>query len=123
MGVWKDLLKGPLIISTPDIRHRTLGQLDGRQYLVLACDGLYDVCSNEECRDWLVQQLRHTSDVQALAEVLCDEAVNVRRSSDNVSVVLIQLDQVEQAEKQTVRTKGQAEEQQKRKLIKPIDPE
>ena len=31
------------------------------------------------------------ADVQALAEKLCDEAINVRRSKDNVSVLIIQL--------------------------------
>ena len=92
------LPKGPLIISTPDITHLTLGQLDGRQYLVLACDGLYDVFSNEECMEWLVQQLGQTRDVQALADKLCDDAVNVRDSRDNVSIVLIQLDEPEAPE-------------------------
>jgi len=83
-----------LIISTPDITHHTLAPTTAkrRQYIVLACDGLFDVFSNEQCMEWLLMQLIETRDVQTIAERLCRDAIQVRRSKDNVSILLVHVD-------------------------------
>jgi len=83
-----------LIICTPDVtRHRvTLGE---DALIVLACDGLYDVFSNRQCMEWVQ---RNSGDgleqptAQRLADKLCDDAIFVRKSKDNVSVLIIRLD-------------------------------
>eukprot|EP01084_Bolivina_argentea_P029854 55386_1 len=41
-----------LIISKPDITHHKL-ILDEDKYIILACDGLYDVFTNEQCTEWI----------------------------------------------------------------------
>ena len=81
-----------LIISTPDITHRKLS-LGEDKYIVLACDGLYDVFTNKQCMEWLNENNSNQEDMlQEITEKMCHDAIHVRKSKDNVSILIIRID-------------------------------
>jgi len=85
-----------LIVSTPDITHHKVA-LDKDKSVVLACDGLYDVFSNQQCMEWMREMNTTSMTTQKLTEKLCNDAIYVRKSKDNVSILIIQLDHCEVA--------------------------
>ena len=62
---------------------------DDDQFLLLACDGLFDVFTEEEVVEFVKENLEETGDPQKCCEALTDDAINNRNSRDNVSVILI----------------------------------
>ncbi len=79
-----------VVIADPYIAHHPASEDD---VLILACDGLWDVFSYEAavrfCDDIL---LRNDTSVN-VAECLVESAINERKSTDNVSVIVIQKSQ------------------------------
>ena len=64
-----DILKGPLVIPTPEV---TVTELtDDCEFIMLASDGLYDVIKDQEAVDFLRQKIEQLGDVQRAAEVCC----------------------------------------------------
>lgn len=80
-----------MFISTPDITHHKVN-LDEDNTIVLACDGLFDVFTNSQCMHWMQQNDSPAMATKELANKLCYEAIEERRSGDNVSVLIIHLD-------------------------------
>ncbi|KAJ9604211.1 mgpp2cl-1, protein phosphatase 2C-like protein 1 [Cladophialophora chaetospira] len=65
----------------------TVIQPDQDEFLILACDGLWDVCSDQEA----VDLVRGTQDPQAASKALVDHAL-ARFSTDNLSVMIVRFD-------------------------------
>ncbi|KAL8930688.1 MAG: hypothetical protein Q9208_000559 [Pyrenodesmia sp. 3 TL-2023] len=65
----------------------TVIQPDIDEFLILACDGLWDVCSDQEA----VDLVRHTQDPQLASKQLVDHAL-ARFSTDNLSCMLVRFD-------------------------------
>ncbi|GMF12658.1 unnamed protein product [Phytophthora lilii] len=62
-----DILKGPLVIPTPEI---TVTELtDDCEFVMLASDGLYDVLKDQEAVDFMRQKIAQLGDVQRAVEV------------------------------------------------------
>jgi len=82
-----------LIISTPDVTHHKV-TLNEDKYIILACDGLYDVFTNKQCMEWLRKNTSKSHDnvVQKLTEKLCHDTIYVRKSKDNVSILIMRID-------------------------------
>lgn len=80
-------LDEPLVIAEPEIQIVTVCESD--QFVLLACDGLYDVFTNEEAVSFILAQMRDHGDAQRCCQNLTHEAIRKRNSRDNVSVVLI----------------------------------
>jgi serine/threonine protein phosphatase PrpC len=60
-------------------------------FFVLACDGLFDVMSDQEVVDWVHDRLASTNDdLETIAERLAHHAVDIG-STDNVSVLIVTL--------------------------------
>jgi serine/threonine protein phosphatase PrpC len=63
------------------------------QFLVLACDGIWDVISNDECsnlvNDAIVSSKRFPQDLATICEDVIDESFHERRSRDNLTVMII----------------------------------
>ncbi|KAL8662598.1 MAG: hypothetical protein Q9202_004556 [Teloschistes flavicans] len=78
----------------------TVIQPDIDEFLILACDGLWDVCSDQEA----VDLVRHTHDPQAASKQLVDYAL-ARFSTDNLSCMLVRFDG--KALQQTVERKAE----------------
>jgi len=77
----------PLIIAEPDTKILTLADED--QFLLLACDGLFDVFSPEEVVDFVRTHMIRHGDAQKCCQSLTFEAIRKRNSRDNVTVILI----------------------------------
>mmetsp|Transcript_8655 Transcript_8655/g.13152 ORF Transcript_8655/g.13152 Transcript_8655/m.13152 type:complete len:418 (+) Transcript_8655:34-1287(+) len=85
-----------LVIASPEISHHTL-QPDQDEFVVVACDGLWDVMSNKAVCTTVCEQLKtltgnnpykYTRAVASqIAKLLIDQAM-ARGTTDNVSVVV-----------------------------------
>jgi len=85
---WICELKEPLVISEPEIQVTDIGPDD--HFIILACDGLYDVMTSQEAVNFVYAQLADHNDMAVAAQHLVDEAVR-KRSRDNVTVSLVRL--------------------------------
>ncbi|KAF2740135.1 PP2C-domain-containing protein [Polyplosphaeria fusca] len=65
----------------------TVIQPDQDEFLILACDGLWDVCSDQEA----VDLVRGVSDPQTASKTLVDHAL-ARFSTDNLSCMIVRFD-------------------------------
>lgn len=57
----------PLVIAEPEVQCITITEND--QFVLLACDGLYDVFKNEEVVDFVLNQMREHGDAQKCCQV------------------------------------------------------
>jgi serine/threonine protein phosphatase PrpC len=81
------------VIAVPDIVTRERSEND--EFLIVACDGVWDVMTNAQAAEFVAKQLQSlgSNDDHALAQVagkLCHECFNLG-STDNLSVVLVAL--------------------------------
>ncbi|KAJ5782716.1 hypothetical protein N7457_004490 [Penicillium paradoxum] len=65
----------------------TVIQPDGDEFIILACDGLWDVCTDQDA----VDLIRNVQDAQHASKILVDHAL-ARFSTDNLSCMVIRLD-------------------------------
>jgi len=72
------------VISTPHIEETKLERED--TYLILSCDGLWDVCTDQEATDLI----RDESNVDTMANKLLIHALK-NGTTDNITVLVIQL--------------------------------
>lgn len=84
--VWGDDIEGDLIVSTPEVTHTTLTASD--DFVILACDGLWDVMSNQDAVDLVSGEYLRASSAEKIARVLVKEALRLG-SQDNVSVIVV----------------------------------
>jgi len=81
----------PLIIGTPDITQQVLQKED--EFVVLACDGVWDVMSSQQAVDHLrsfyakCKKKGRPVDAEKMSEELANKALK-DRSGDNISVVV-----------------------------------
>lgn len=81
----------PLLIARPEILTSTLTEKD--DFLLLACDGLFDVFGNDEVLDFVRREMAQHGDCQRTCENLSHAAIHTRVAHDNVSIVLLILNQ------------------------------
>lgn len=79
----------PLIVAEPEIQIVSLTEND--DFLLLACDGLFDVLTNQKACDIAAEELARHGDAQKAAEALSYQAINVYQSRDNVTVMIVLL--------------------------------
>eukprot|EP00917_Polyrhabdina_sp_WS-2016_P006198 GHVP01013720.1.p1 GENE.GHVP01013720.1~~GHVP01013720.1.p1 ORF type:complete len:1126 (+),score=191.61 GHVP01013720.1:1638-5015(+) len=82
--------KSPYVCVDPSIVMERIQQKD--EFVVLACDGLYDFCTNQEVVDFVRLNLQ-TCDVHTTAQHLVRYAIDTKKSRDNVSVIIVLLNQ------------------------------
>lgn len=73
------------VIPTPSTRRKVLNQDD--LLLILACDGLFDVMANQE----VAELARSARDPERVVQDLKHEAMDVRMTSDNLTVICLDL--------------------------------
>jgi serine/threonine protein phosphatase PrpC len=89
----KEYKSGPhqLVLATPEIRVERLTSED--EFLLLACDGLFDVFTNQEACDYVRRELQamngNEQDPQTVVDKLVDDAIKERHSRDNVTAILL----------------------------------
>eukprot|EP01033_Poteriospumella_lacustris_P007324 gene7324-5271_t len=77
----------PLLIAEPEIQKLSIQ--DNDQFLLLACDGLFDVFTPEEVVTFVRTNMEKHGDTQRCCQQLTYDAIRKRNSRDNVSVILI----------------------------------
>jgi serine/threonine protein phosphatase PrpC len=83
-------LTAPLVSAEPEIASMLLSHND--EFLLLACDGLFDVFRSQDAIALARQELiAHRGEPAEVARILSDQAIRVRRSRDNVSILIIVL--------------------------------
>jgi len=83
----KMLWHNKLLISKPDITHYKITNND--EYIVLGCDGLYDVFKNNEIAKFLSKH--NDKSLNNKLSLLMHETLHVKRSKDNVSIILLKI--------------------------------
>ncbi|KAF0716155.1 Aste57867_2997 [Aphanomyces stellatus] len=84
-----DILKGPLVISTPEISIADITESD--EFLLLASDGLFDVFEDQEAITFIRKEMERCGDVQRTVESLVDYAIGTQGSRDNVTAIVVML--------------------------------
>jgi len=83
-------LTAPLVSAEPEIASLVMSHSD--EFLLLACDGLFDVFRSQDAIALARQELiAHRGEPAEVARILSDQAIRVRRSRDNVSILIIVL--------------------------------
>mmetsp|Transcript_40564 Transcript_40564/g.126901 ORF Transcript_40564/g.126901 Transcript_40564/m.126901 type:complete len:682 (+) Transcript_40564:228-2273(+) len=77
----------PILTAEPEIQSLKLAPED--EFIVLACDGLFDVFTNEEVVQAVRAEMAQHQDAQQCVESLSRRAIHERNCRDNVTIVLI----------------------------------
>lgn len=86
-----DFTHKPAVTCTPDITVFPR-DADGDEFLVLGCDGVFDVASNQECCDFVQTMFAvGESNLGSICEEAIDTVIFDRKSRDNVTLVLVGL--------------------------------
>jgi protein phosphatase 1B len=87
---YKNVLgKGPceqLVSPEPEVID--LIRDDKEEFIILACDGIWDVMSNEELCDFLRSRMKLTDNLQEICNMVVDTCL-YKGSRDNMSIVII----------------------------------
>jgi len=96
-GDFKDLPDAPAenqaITCVPDVKERDISSKD--EFIVIACDGVWDVMKNQEVVDYVYKQLYSSKEpitddrVTMAAHQLVNHAINNKESPDNVTAVIV----------------------------------
>ncbi|KAL4450727.1 hypothetical protein ABPG77_001083 [Micractinium sp. CCAP 211/92] len=83
-----------MVTALPEIRRETLQP--GDEFLILACDGIWDVLTNQEAVDFVRERLAAGMSPRQVAEEMCDHCLapdtgGCGKGCDNMSVVVVQL--------------------------------
>lgn len=61
-------------------------------FIILGCDGLWDVMTNQQAVDYVRKQLKKHSDLDIVTKKLVQKALN-DGSSDNITAIICMLNQ------------------------------
>lgn len=81
-----------MVVATPDIT--TFELQKGDEFLILACDGIWDVLSNQEAVDFVRKRIKQGQDLGSICEDMCDHCLapdlkGLCRGADNMSVIIL----------------------------------
>jgi len=90
-----------MICSTPDVIRVPLTEDD--EFIALACDGVWDVKTNQEICDFVGERLRKNEAIPAVVEALLDDCIAAEPKKvhglggDNMTCIVVQLQKPEQS--------------------------
>jgi serine/threonine protein phosphatase PrpC len=81
-----------MVVATPDITDLELRE--GNEFLIIACDGIWDVMSNQEAVDFARKRIRQGQSLKSICEQMCDfclapDLKGMCRGADNMSVIIV----------------------------------
>jgi serine/threonine protein phosphatase PrpC len=74
------------LIAEPYITQRLIKESD--EFLVLACDGVWDVLGYQDVVDYVRENLKKEKDPQKVSEMLCQLALD-KGSTDNITALIV----------------------------------
>lgn len=80
------------VTASPDVKTMMLTPED--QFLVLCCDGVWDILSSQDCVNFVIERL-HSRSLKQIAEDICDRCLarstmeNEGRGCDNMTAVVV----------------------------------
>ncbi|KAL4641194.1 protein phosphatase 1B isoform X1 [Arapaima gigas] len=95
--------KGPteqLVSPEPEVFEIPRSQED--EFVVLACDGIWDVMSNEELCEFVKSRLEVTDDLEKVCNAVVDTCLH-KGSRDNMSIVLVCLENAPKVSEEAVK--------------------
>uniref|UniRef100_A0A8D3B2R3 Protein phosphatase 1B n=1 Tax=Scophthalmus maximus TaxID=52904 RepID=A0A8D3B2R3_SCOMX len=96
--------KGPteqLVSPEPEV-FEVIRAPEQDQFVILACDGIWDVMSNEELCDYVKSRLEVSDDLERVCNEVVDTCLH-KGSRDNMSVVLVSLPNAPKVSEEAVR--------------------
>merc|ERR1719158_1931205 len=75
-----------LVSPEPEIFIRSRNQQD--EFLVIACDGIWDVMQNDDLMAYIVSRLQVTENLESICNQVVDTCLH-KGSQDNMSIVLV----------------------------------
>jgi serine/threonine protein kinase/serine/threonine protein phosphatase PrpC len=100
---WEQEFSADIVSAEPDVRVEEITVLD--EFVITACDGLWDVMTSQQAVNFVRRQLRLSADLEAACEALVNKAIELA-SADNVSAVIVAFNQ--QAESPVVAAASSA---------------
>ncbi|TDH68028.1 hypothetical protein CCR75_003820 [Bremia lactucae] len=85
-GAFKKRFNGDLVVATPDVVVHEITSFD--EFVVLGCDGLYDVMRPQDVVNFVRMKLGMHNNVQHATEELVSHAIALG-STDNVSAIIV----------------------------------
>lgn len=81
-----------LVVARPEVRHEALDETS--QFLIVACDGIWDILSNEQAVHFVEQQALEGKTPKEICEALCDRCLapsteGVGKGCDNMSAIVV----------------------------------
>lgn len=105
------------LIAVPQLHQELV--VDGFEFLILACDGVFDVLTNQEAVNFVRRRFVLHQDVQLTAQELVQKALDIG-SVDNCSAVVVALNQVLPSPMQAARNgDGGAQTSEPRRAAQP----
>jgi len=89
------------------------------EFLVLACDGVWDVMSNEDLCDFVRSRLALTNDLENIANQVVDTCL-YKGSRDNMSIVLVTFPGVLQPSVEAIQQEAELEALLERRITEKI---
>ena len=77
------------VIADPEVSVRELKEEE--DVLVMACDGLYDVMTNEKVAEYVREGFKERKGEQELAEAIVHHAIDKLLTRDNVTVIIVRM--------------------------------
>lgn len=77
------------LTANPDITINILTSKD--EFIVMACDGLWDVMNNQDVVDFIRLRLHKKQDLQLISKNIVNHAINTLGSGDNVTCLIIKI--------------------------------
>jgi serine/threonine protein phosphatase PrpC len=88
---WGGSFTDDVLTATPDVRSQEITPYD--EFVVMACDGVWDVMTSQQAVNFVRRRLREEPDIQAATEALVAKALQLA-SVDNVSAIVFAVNQL-----------------------------
>ncbi|XP_064599848.1 protein phosphatase 1B-like isoform X2 [Liolophura sinensis] len=108
--------KGPceqLVSPEPEIFVMDRSQDD--EFLILACDGIWDVMTNEELCDFVRSRLKLTSSLEQVCNMVVDTCL-YKGSRDNMSIVIVSFPGCPEVSEEAVKKEAELDERIEAKI-------
>lgn len=81
-----------VVTALPDVTHETLDE--SSRFLILACDGIWDILTNEKAVEFVNQQAQECKSAKEICEAMCDHCLatsteGIGKGCDNMSAMVV----------------------------------